>query len=174
MYVPKSKIKQYQTTIGREYFINTPNLVLTPEYEGYIGSYYKLYDGTSYTGNYPGDGENKLLTPFTTLNVPNIPPSLTTTNIPPLYPTPKDYEVGVFTRYFIKKRNEYIFDELTKDQQSNVNTTLYIPFQIQWQLVGNKDATYTTNRNMVLLAEQKNKVPGLSMYLKEDYLKYYK
>jgi hypothetical protein len=174
MYVPKSKIKQYQTTIGREYFINTPNLVLTPEYEGYIGQYYKLYDGTAYTGDYPGDGENKLLTPFSTLDTPNIPTSLTTTIIPPLFPTPKDYEVGIFTRYFIKKRNEFLFDELTKDQYNNVNTTLYIKFQIQWQLVGDKDATYTTNRNMVLLAEQKNKVPGLSTYLKEDYLKYYK
>jgi hypothetical protein len=174
MYVPKNKIKQYQTTFGREYFINTPNLVLTPEYEGYIGSYYKLYDGTSYTGNYPGDGENKLLTPFTSPNTPNVPTSLTTTNVPPLYPTPKDYEVGVFTRYFIKKRNEFLFDELTKNQYNNVNITLYIKFPIQWQLVGNSDATYITNRNMVLLAEQKNKVPGLAAYLKEDYLKYYK
>jgi hypothetical protein len=63
---------------------------------------------------------------------------------------------------------------LTKDQYNSINTTLYIPFQIQWQLVGDSDTTYTTNRNMVLLAEQRNNVYGFQTYLKEDYLKYYK
>jgi hypothetical protein len=171
-YYPKNKIQQNLQTNGNEY-----KTIINYNNEGpfYSGFYYKLYNGKTYTGKYPGDGNNEEII-FFTFNLsspPNIT-SLTTTNIPPLYPTPKDYEVGVFTRYFIKKRNEFLFDELTKDQQSNVNATLYIPFQIQWQLVGDSDATYTTNRNMVLLTEQKNKVPGLQTYLKEDYLKYYK
>jgi hypothetical protein len=172
-YYPKNKIQQNLQTNGNEYkTIPNYNNSIDSFYSGY---YYKLYNGKTYTGKYPGDGPNEEII-FFTLGLPSLSnvTSSTTTNIPPLYPTPKDYEVGVFTRYFIKKRNEFIFDELTKDQYSNVNTTLYIPFQIQWQLVGDKDATYTTNRNMVLLAEQKNKVPGLQSYLKEDYLKYYK
>ena len=136
---------------------------------------YKLYNGKTYTGKYPGDGPNEEII-LSTLGSPSLPnvTSPTTTNVPPLYPTPKDYEVGVFTRYFIKKRNEFLFDELTKDQYNNVNITLYIKFQIQWQLVGDKDATYITNRNMVLVAEQKSNVYGLQSYLKEDYFKYYK
>lgn len=172
-YYPKNKIQQNLQTNGGEYktipnYNNNINLF-------YSGYYYKLYNGKAYTGKYPGDGNNEEIIPFTfdPLPLPNIT-SLTTTNIPPLYPTPKDYEVGVFTRYFTKKRNEFLFDELTKDQHSDVDNTLYIKFQVQWQLVGDSNTTYTTNRNMVLLAEQRNKVPGLSIYLKEDYLKYYK
>ena len=169
-YYPKNKIQQNLQTNGNEY-----KTVKNFNSNGifYLGFYYKLFNGKTYTGKFPGDGDNiEIISPTFTPSPPV--KSLTTTNVPPLYPTPKDYEVGVFTRYFIKKRNEYIFDELTKDQQSNVNTTLYIPFQIQWQLVGNSDATYITNRNMVLLAEQKNNVYGFQTYLKEDYLKYYK
>jgi hypothetical protein len=179
VYYPKNKIQQNLQTNGDEYKTipnyNNDNNVF------YIGSYYKLFNGKTYTGKYPGDGPNEeiIYAPMYFVvdesdSISPITSNLTPSIIPPLFPTPKDYEVGVFTRYFIKKRNEFIFDELTKDQYSNVNTTLYIPFQIQWQLVGDRDATYTTNRNMVLLAEQKNKAPGLSIYLKEDYLKYYK
>jgi len=170
-YYPKNKIQQNLQTNGDEY-----KTIIDYNSDGpsYIGSYYKLYNGKYYTGRFPGDGENKELIPIVVKNVIPSTPVLVTSPIPPLYPTPKDYKVGVFTRYFIKKRNEFLFDELTKDQYNDVNTTLYIKFQIQWQLVGNSDTTYTTNRNMVLLAEQKNKVPGLAAYLKEDYLKYYK
>jgi hypothetical protein len=172
-YYPKNKIQQNLQTNGNEYkTIPNYNNSIDSFYSGY---YYKLYNGKTYTGKYPGDGPNEEII-FFTLGSPSLPnvTSPTTTNVPPLYPTPKDYEVGVFTRYFIKKRNEYLFDELTKDQYNNVNITLYIKFQIQWQLVGDKDATYTTNRNMVLVAEQKNNVYGLQSYLKEDYFKYYK
>lgn len=172
-YYPKNKIQQNLQTNGGEYkTIPNYNNNINSFYSGY---YYKLYNGKTYTGKYPGDGPNEEII-LSTLGSPSLPnvTSPTTTDVPPLYPTPKDYEVGVFTRYFIKKRNEYLFDELTKNQYNNVNITLYIKFQIQWQLVGDRDATYTTNRNMVLLAEQKNNVHGLQSYLKEDYLKYYK
>jgi len=179
-YYPKSKILTNQVATQDMVDANgqTFNYVLISNNQNYQGYYYALYNGKTYTGKYPGDGDNKeiikLIDDIDAYDGPTVVPSQTTTNIPPLYPTPKDYEVGVFTRYFIKKRNEFLFDELTKDQQSNVNTTLYIPFQIQWQLVGNSDATYITNRNMVLVAEQKNNVYGLQTYLKENYLQYYK
>ena len=172
-YYPKNKIQQNLQTNGGEYKTIVDYNNNGPFYSGY---YYKLYNGKTYTGKYPGDGDNMeiIYYTFTSTPSPSLTQSLTTTDIPPLFPTPKDYEKGVFTRYFTKKRNEYLFNELTKDQYNNVNKTLYIPFQIQWQLVGDRDTTYTTNRNIVLLAEQRNKVPGLQTYLKEDYLKYYK
>jgi hypothetical protein len=178
-YYPKNKIQQDLQTSGNEYktipnYNNNYNIF-------YVGPYYKLYNGKTYTGKFPGDGPNDeiIYAPLYSVidesdSILPKTPTLIPPSIPPLYPTPKDYEVGVFTRYFIKKRNEFLFDELTKDQYSNVNTTLYIPFQIQWQLVGDRDATYNTNRNMVLVVEQKNKAYGLQPYLKEDYLKYYK
>jgi hypothetical protein len=179
-YYPKNKILTNQTAtkdmVGSDGL--TYNYVFVNNNQYYQGDFYTLYNGKNYTGKYPGDGDNKeiikLIDDIDAYDAPTPTPSLTTTNVPPLYPTPKDYEVGVFTRYFIKKRNEFLFDELTKDQYNNVNITLYIKFQIQWQLVGDKDATYTTNRNMVLVAEQKSNVYGLQSYLKEDYFKYYK
>jgi hypothetical protein len=179
-YYPKNKILTNQVAtqdmIGEDGQIY--NYVLISNNQYYQGYYYALYNGKAYTGKYPGDGDNKeiikVIDDIDTYDKAPPIPSLTTSNIPPLYPTPKDYEVGVFTRYFSKKRNEYLFDELTKDQHSSVDNTLYIKFQIQWQLVGDSNTTYTTNRNMVLLAEQRNNVAGLQIYLKEDYLKYYK
>ena len=172
-YYPKNKIQQNLQTNGGEYkTIPNYNNSINTFYSGY---YYKLYNGKTYTGKYPGDGDNEEIIPFN-FNTPPPPntTTLTTTDIPPLFPTPKDYEVGVFTRYFSKKRNEYLFNELTKDQYHNINTTLYILFQVQWQLIGDRDATYNVNRNMVLLAEQRSNVYGFQTYLKEDYLKYYK
>jgi len=172
-YYPKNKIQQNLQTNGGEY-------KTIPNYNSgadvfYSGYYYKLYNGKTYTGKFPGDGDNIEIILFISAPLPSINKPLTTTDIPPLFPTPKDYEVGVFTRYFKKKRNEYLFDELTQDQyNNNVNTTLYIRFQIQWQLVGDRDATYNVNRNMVLIAEQNSNASGLQIYLKENYLQYYK
>jgi len=172
-YYPKNKIQQNLQTNGNEYKtvknFNRGGIL-------YSGFYYKLFNGKTYTGRYPGDGNNEEIIPVnpTTQPVTPNPNSLVTTDIPPMFPTPKDYELGVFTRYFRKKRNEYLFDELTKDQYNTVNTTLYIKFSIQWQLVGDVNTIYNTNRNMVLLAEQREKALGLGLYLKEDYLKYYK
>jgi hypothetical protein len=179
-YYPKNKIITNQVAAlnmtGADGLSFNYVLVSTKQY--YQGDYYILYNGKIYTGKYPGDGDNQeLIKEINDIDaydgVPVIP-SLTTTNTPPLFPTPKDYEIGVFTRYFKKKRNEYLFDELTQDQYSSVDNTLYIKFQIQWQLVGDRTVTYTVNKNMVLLAEQTNNVYGLQAYLKEDYLKYYK
>jgi len=172
-YYPKNKIQQNLQTNGDEYktIINYNNGIDT----FYIGAYYKLYNGKTYTGRFPGDGKNEEIIPVSDSDTLPIPESsLATTNVPPLFPTPKDYELGVFTRYFKKKRNEYLFEELTKDQYDNVDNILYIRFQIQWQLTGDKTATFNTNRNMILLAEQKNNVYGFNEYLQMDYLKYYK
>ena len=171
MYYPKNKIQQNLQTNGSEY-----KTIVSYNNNGpyYVGSYYKLSTGKYYTGKFPGDGKNEELISILfqpTLNAP----SLTVSSTSPMFPTPKDYERGVFTRYFKKKRNELLYEELTKDQYDNdVNNTLYFKFQLQWQLTGDRDATFNTNRNMVLLAQQNQNLTALSLYLKEDYLKYYK
>ena len=114
-YYPKNKIQQNLQTNGGEYkTIPNYNSGIDSFYSGY---YYKLYNGKTYTGKYPGDGNNEEIISILTATSPPNTTSLTTTDIPPLFPTPKDYEVGVFTRYFSKKRNEYLFNELTKGQK---------------------------------------------------------
>jgi hypothetical protein len=176
MYVPKNKIKPNLVTAGGEFSIPSNGQI-------YTGFYYTLYDGKSYTGKFPGDGENILLEKITTPQViPVAPPvqSLNTSNTPPLYPTEQDYNNGMFIRYFSKKRNEYLFEELTKDQYNVLNNpktlrfTLYQPFFIKWMLTGDKQKVADFNFYSIRNAEEKDKVLGLNEFLKMDYIKYYK
>ena len=104
--------------------------------------------------------------------------------IPQLFytkPTESDYKLGEFQRYFCKKRNELMYLEISKtdfDKLSTQNSIIdyknWIPFQIPWEITGEKDKVYNTNRNIVLLEEKKNNLYGFRKYLQEDYLRYYK
>ena len=98
----------------------------------------------------------------------------------PQLPTQQDYQIGEFRRYFCKKRNEVIYIEINKDQYTKLITKdpqilwqLYQPFFVDWQLTGDKQQVAKVNRNMVLLASKNLKLPAFSLYLKEDYTKYY-
>ena len=95
-------------------------------------------------------------------------------------PTDKDKTLGVFTRYFCKKNNELIYIEISKEtfnllryQDIKIAWDLYSPLSILWQIKGDKEKTYTANKNNVTILEQRNKWYGFSKYFKEDYLKYY-
>jgi hypothetical protein len=178
-YYPKNKIKTNQVTT------DTDTLRISSTGEEYNGFYYKLYDGKIYTGRFPGDGLNQLLEenkegknndfPF-----PTYAPALNTSSTPPLYPTEQDYKNGMFLRYFSKKRNEYLFKELTKDQYDTLNNprnndyTIYQPFFIKWMLTGEQQKVADFNFYSIKGAEDKEGVLGLNEYLKMDYLQYYK
>ena len=176
-YYPKNKIKTNLITNGEEYFLPDNYAVLSTPYSGF---YYKLYNGQAYTGKFPGDGENILLIKAASDASPQINIATTSSPLPPLYPTEQDYKNIIFTRYFSKKRNEYLFKELTKDEYDKLNKTsnpeytLYKPFSIKWMLVGDKQTVGKYNLYSVKNAELKENVMGLSEYLKNDYLKYYK
>lgn len=116
------------------------------------------------------------------LSLKNINPS--TIQLIPTYspqlPTQQNYQIGEFRRYFCKKRNEIIYTEINKDQYDKLVAKnpqilwqLYQPFFIDWQLTGDKQQVAKVNRNMVLLASKNLKLPSFSLYLKEDYTKYY-
>ena len=96
-------------------------------------------------------------------------------------PTPSDYNLGVFTRYFVVKANENIYLEVNKDTFDNILSKnsdwaweLYVPFSIPWTLTGERDAVFITNRNITQLTEQRLKRRGLQEFLKRNYLKFYK
>jgi hypothetical protein len=103
---------------------------------------------------------------------------------PKLYlptPTEQDYKLGEFRRYFCKKRNEYIYLEISKEdydklvkRDSTIDYKLWFPFNIPWLLVGDKNKVSQVNKDIVLLQINKDKLYGFNKYLKEDYLKYYK
>lgn len=103
----------------------------------------------------------------------------------PLYspniPTQQDYQNTEFRRYFCKKTNEIIYLEISKEtydklvaQDPQIEYSLYIPFNLPWQLTGNKEQVYKTNRNITELTSVRQKLPMLAEYLKMDFTKYYK
>ena len=78
-----------------------------------------------------------------------------------------------FTRYFVKRVNNPIFVEIGKNQYDNFkskniqyNWPSYITFEIPWTTIGSRGTNVqTTNRDMVLLTEQRLKLYGLSQYI---------
>lgn len=101
----------------------------------------------------------------------------------PYYPQPTedDYKLGEFQRYFCVKTNELKYTEVTKEQyekfikkDSNVSWQYYIAFTLPWDISGEKEQVYKTNRNIVLITEQNIKRRGLQEFLRKNYLKFYK
>jgi hypothetical protein len=96
-------------------------------------------------------------------------------------PTQQDYQNGEFRRYFAKKTNEIQYVEINLDtytklvaKNPQVLWQLYEPFNLTWQLTGNKEQVGRVNFNTVELTSKRKKLPRLGDYLKFDYIKYYK
>jgi len=134
------------------------------------------YDGVVYN--------NKIQDPKINFIYNTLKPQQQLTFIPyysPVLPTQQDYQNGEFQRYFCKKTNQIQYIEINLDQFSKLKAkdpqiefSLYEPFTITWILTGNKENVAKVNRNIVELAEKRNRLPKLGEYLKFDYLKYYK
>ena len=101
----------------------------------------------------------------------------------PYYPQPTeaDYKLGEFQRYFCVKANELKYTEVTKEQyekfknkDQSVAWQYYIAFTLPWDISGEKEQVYKTNRNIVLITEQNIKRRGLQEFLRKNYLKFYK
>lgn len=99
----------------------------------------------------------------------------------PNIPTNKDYQIGEYRRYFCKKINEINYVEISKDYHDkllggdeSVASSYFIPFNIPWTLIGDKEQVYKINKNIVELTMKRRKLPMFNKYLQEDYLKYYK
>lgn len=199
VYIPKNRIQTNLYTAGGEYYIKG----VTPDYVGY---YHKTYRGGIFSGKTPDD---KPTYPLISIEeYTDSPTSIqskvyiindtssyeygiikgidlsTTTDIPQLsypQPTENDYKLGEFTRYFCKKRNEFIYLEISKKDYDRIltkdNTIDYkswLAFNLPWSIAGDSRVVATTNSNIVSLKEKQEKFYGLNSYLKQDYLKYYK
>lgn len=198
-YYPLSQIKTNLYTNGREYAY----IISNKEYIGYYwkASDGKIFSGktpqdtpteeltpintynsnTSFSNiflNINQEDTNNI----TYLNIKNIP--ITNIYIPPYsptLPTSQDYQTGEFIRYFCKKSNEVIYIEINQDtynlllnKDPHILWQLYIPFNIPWQITGDKQIVAKTNKNIVELTMFKNKYYRFNDYLKNDYLKYFK
>ena len=94
-------------------------------------------------------------------------------------PTPEDYEIGYFSRYFVVKVNALIYMEIDKEtydellsENSDWEWQSYIPFTLRWTITGTTDAVFVTNKNMIALKEKETKRKGLQNYLSNK-LEYY-
>jgi len=196
-YIPKSRIQPNLYTAGKDYVIKNT-------LEPYIGYYYRIYTGQIFTGKNPDDKPN-----FPLIPPPNQPVQVNQTQVfikdnlanenykalkgitgnnlrnnPQLFytqPTESDYQLGEFRRYFCKKKNEFIYIEISKSDYDNlvqksptINFQMWTPFNIPWTLVGEEKQVYYINRNIVFLKEKNEKFHGLGKYLQEKYLRYYK
>jgi len=96
-------------------------------------------------------------------------------------PTEEDYSIGSFTRYFCVKANQPVWLEISSDTfdklESRSGEWLWQPYKLvtlQWALVGSENYVATTNKNIITLAERRNKVIGLNEFLRGNWLKYYR
>lgn len=109
-------------------------------------------------------------------------------NVPSQYypqPTEKDYNLGVFTRYFCVKNNENVYTEISKDTYDSLTSQkkdwaweLYFPFKVLWTLTGEEKEVEKANYNITLLFEQRlqrqQKKRGFKEFIRGNYLKFYK
>jgi hypothetical protein len=131
-------------------------------------------EGTEIYVSYPNDFSSQEYPKFeeVTLNSPSYNPN---------YPSPQDYQIGEFRRYFCKKTNEIKYIEIDKNyfdslaaKSPNVLWSLYLPFYLDWQLTGNEEQVARVNKNNAELTAQRLRLPGLLEYLRFDFTKYYK
>ena len=200
MYYPKSQITTNLYTNGGE-------LVYVSSQAQYIGYYYKTSTGKYFTGRTPQDSPNlelKLISIDADLN--NLPTlfsvpvntfdiniedynsikqsSQEILNVPTYYqpqPTQQDYQIGEFRRYFVKKTNEILYIEVSKETyEAILNKDSkwvwydYFAFNIPWQITGNKLQVAKTNNNIVDLTMKNLTLPKFNLYLRDDYIKFYK
>jgi hypothetical protein len=192
MYYPKSQIKLNLYTNGGEYSLSTT----LEEYKGY---YYEISSGEKYSGRSPQDSPNILLSPLLIpYYIPDIPDSELTyitleyggtkdssinryiPQFTPTLPTDQDKQNGQFTRYFCKKTNELRYIEIDKNTYNKLQTRdkqiawdLYAPTIVLWQIKGNQEQVYSSNKGTVISIEQNLNWGGFSQYFQDNFLKYY-
>jgi hypothetical protein len=84
-----------------------------------------------------------------------------------------------FIRYFVKRVNSNAYLEINKEtydilvSKNNLyNWPAYLPFNLPWTTGGDsREANYITNRNIVLLTQQRLKLYGFSQYI-TDYTEF--
>jgi hypothetical protein len=170
-YIPKNKIQTGLYT-NEEY-------VFASNQQKYSGPYYKLYNGKVFSGVNQNDPTTQELIPISSIDKENVLPPTILYN--PLLPTSQDYKNGFFTRYFSIRRNQLLFVEIDNNtyksfqqQDSQVPWKLYRVFSLKWELTGDINKVAQTNKNVTELVERKEKVLGLGLYLKENWIQYYK
>ena len=193
-YYPKSQIQVDLYTKGKQ-------LRVISSKKEYIGYYWRTSKGEFFSGRNPYDGSPtglEIIPSIPSSNFNTISYSkgnevyntlkkvdITKTLLIPSYvkPTPslEDYSIGNFIRYFAKKNNEnsyietskQIFNKL-KQKNTDYDYNSYLIFSLSWKLTGEQNIVLEANRNIILTTEQNQRINGLGIYLKNNYLEFYK
>ena len=176
-YYPKNKIKTNLTADNNKFvFVNNETIP-------YNGKYWERADGKYFTGATPNDPTS---TEIKIAPGDNDTGEATYENdnakvYSLVEPTENDYKIGEFDRYFIKRINQPLFNEVDKNtydqyvqRSSKVPYITNKPIKLPWMLTGDITKVFQTNKTITLLTEQKYNALGLSLYIQEDYIKYYK
>ena len=196
-YYPKSQIKT-------GLYINKAGVLFLRNGESYTGPYYLTSTNQKYTGLSPSDTSQELFeksitnpssntnkTVETQFTDPTVQNYLDLKSLSPTIriipsavvvpPTKEDYQIGEFTRYFLKKINEFKYLEVTQDTYTKISQQnpqylfeQYFPFSITWDIRGDKDQVYLTNKNIVLQTSQKYSLYSFPEYFRNNYLQFYK
>lgn len=200
MYIPKSQIKENLHTNGGEYVIDSTQENYVGSY--FITSQGLAYTGKNLTDkpnnllskqtsptNYT---ESKSSEPVPTnyyvkndsyysaknINSRGNAPSPPKQTLPT--PTEKNIKDGFLYRYFVKKGNEGKFIEISeleynkfKNQDNTVQWQLYTPIKIQWDIQGDREQVYNGNKTVVSLAEQRQSVPGFTLFFRGKFDKFW-
>ncbi len=99
----------------------------------------------------------------------------------PTFPTPEDYEKGMFLRYFVCKINQLEYLEINKETYDNIFTQNkiwmwenYVPFTLNWYINGDIDRVFNNNKGSIFIKEREINKKGLEDYLGKQYLEYFK
>lgn len=197
MYFPKNKIITNLFTSGEEYITLEGEDYIGFYHKLYTGKYFtgKTPEDKPTTEIFPSvdsdDDRLQILTPqkFNSISIvdeayllqqfPNLGDRLIPTQHYPK-PTENDYKVGNFKRYFCVKANENSYLELDKktyDKLSSKNSNwayeLYVTFFLVWYITGEESQVESTNKNLVLIQEQRSNRRGLKEFLRENYTKFW-
>ena len=202
MYYPKSQIKTNLYTEGNEYTLPNGDVYQGFYYKTSTGKYFtgKTPDDRPNVQLFPLVQSSNEPTTRYNVSIPydvdvefdsslvyngGTPIDSSKTQIIPTYipstPTEQDYQIGEFRRYFCKKTNEIQYVEINKTQYDllvvkdpSILWQLYLPFNLPWQITGDKEQVARTNKNIVDLTSQRLLLPKFGDYLNNNYLKYYR
>ena len=107
--------------------------------------------------------------------VPSLPIQIST------LPTEKNYEIGEYQRYFLKRINSINYVEIDQDQyqkyinkEPNTLYRLYAPFKLPWIISGNRSKAYKINEDTIKRVSFNLNLIGFKSYFKEDYTQYFR
>jgi hypothetical protein len=199
MYYPKSQIKTNLFTNGDAYKLSSTNEIYTGYYyEVSNGSKFTgknpqnppnillIPINNQFSNIFNTGVTNNVIPPIITLETIDLEYNLSLLQerfIPlfnPTIPTPQDQQNKQFTRYFCKKNNEIQYLEIDlntykklANQDPQIAWDLYTPAILNWQIVGNKEQVYKSNKASAVAIEQNLKWYGFSQYFQDKFLKYY-